>query len=214
MDLATQVVSGGEGAWSKSADVKYPLITTGAIQFHARAYPAIVGGSHIVMGTVSGRDEGGKKQEVADRIGLHMSHQLLNVMKEWEEDTDKLLLMIAIVGCAFRKVYFDKTLNRNVAELISADDVIFNHRVPWGKLRRISHDLKLWGNDVLERVRTGLFLDVKLGMPDETTNDEDGYYENEVTKQVFESCDAQWRDHARKKSLNEESYKGISKEDC
>jgi len=177
MDLATQVTGGRDGPWANSADVKYPLITTGAIQFHARAYPAIVGGSHVVMGTVSGRDEGGKKQEVADRIGLHMSHQLLNVMEEWEEDTDKLLLIIAIVGCAFRKVYFDKTLNRNVSELISADDVIFNHRVPWGKQRRISHDLKLWGNDVLERVRTGLFLDVKLGMPDETTNDEDGYYE-------------------------------------
>lgn len=177
MDLATQVMGDRAGPWANSADVKYPLITTGAVQFHARAYPAIVGGSHLVMGTVNGPDPKGKKQAIADKIGLHMSHQLLNVMSEWEEDTDKLLLMIAIVGCAFRKVYFDKTLNRNVSEFISADDVVYNHRVPWGKLRRISHELKLWGNDVLERIRTGLFLDVELGLPDESSDEEDGYYE-------------------------------------
>lgn len=177
MKLATQVIEGRDGPWANSANVKYPLITTGAIQFHARAYPAIVRGSHIVMGTVTGADPEGKKQAVADRIGLHMSHQLMNVMEEWEEDTDKLLLMIAIVGCAFRKVYFDKTLMRNVSELVSAEDVIYNHRVPFGKLRRISHEIKLWGNDVLERIRTGLFLDINIGIPDESTGEEDGYYE-------------------------------------
>lgn len=177
MDLATQVMGGRDGPWANSADVKFPLITTGAIQFHARAYPAIVRGSHVVMGTVNGPGENGQKQIIADRIGLHMSHQLLNVMEEWEEETDKLLLVIAIVGCAFRKVYFDKTLQRNVSEFISAEHTVFNHRVAWGKLRRISHEVRLWGNDVIERIRTGLFLDVHLGLPDESTQEEDGYYE-------------------------------------
>lgn len=177
MDLALQVTEEKSFPWPKAANVKYPLITTAAIQFSARAYPAIVKGAEVVKGEVSGPDPDGSKKQRAERIGRHMSYQLLNQMEEWDEETDKLLLQMAIVGCAFRKSYFDKGLGRNCSEFIAAKHVIYDHAVPFRKLRRITHELSLYKNDVVERVRAGLFEDIELGLPKGATEDEDGSYD-------------------------------------
>src|SRR3546814_60476 len=115
-----------------ASNVKFPILTTAAIQFQARAYPAIVDGSNLVKGRVLGDDSGvpkrgpdgqpimqpatngvpgigdnggpplepvweappGAKRSRADRIGEHMTWQLLYDMPGWEEDTDRLLLML------------------------------------------------------------------------------------------------------------------------
>lgn len=177
MDLAMQVTEEKSWPWPKAANVKYPLITTAAIQFSARAYPAIVKGADVVKGEVTGPDPDGQKKKRAERIGRHMSYQLLNQMEEWDEETDKLLLRMAIVGCEFRKTYFDRSLGRNCSELCAAKHVVYNHAVPFRKLRRITHELFLFKNDVVERIRGGLFEDIELGLPDGEDNDEDGHFD-------------------------------------
>jgi len=101
MDLALQVATEKSWPWPKAANIKYPLITTAAIQFSARAYPAIVQGAEVVKGEVLGIDPDGSKKERADRIGRHMSYQVLEEIKDWDEEEDKLLLQMAIVGNAF-----------------------------------------------------------------------------------------------------------------
>ena len=177
LDLAMQVTQEKSWPWPKAANVKYPLITTAAIQFSARAYPAIVKGADVVKGEVIGPDEDGKKKERADRIGKHMSFQVLEEIEDWDEEEDKLLLMMSIVGCAFRKTYFDTMLGRPCSDLISAKDVVFDHATPWKKLRRITHCLNLYKNDVIERTRGGIFTEISLGTPDSVDNDEDGHFE-------------------------------------
>lgn len=177
MDLAMQVTKEKNWPWPKAANVKYPLITTGAIQFSARAYPAIVQGEQVVKGMVVGPDPDGKKQERANRIGHHMSYQLLEQIQDWDEDTDKLLLQIAIVGCCFRKTYFDTTLGRPRSEMVPAKYVIYDHATPWKDLRRITQCLSLYKNDVIERVRADIYVDVKLGTPAGATDDEDAPHE-------------------------------------
>lgn len=177
MDLAMQVVTEKSWPWPKAANIKYPMITTAAIQFSARAYPAIVAGQDVVKGEVLGPDPQGVKKERADRIGRHMSYQVLEEMEDWDEEEDKLLLMMSIVGCAFRKTYFDTMLGRPCSDLIAAKDVIYDHATPWKKQRRITHCLNLYKNDVIERVRSGLFADIELGMPEGADNDEDAHYE-------------------------------------
>lgn len=177
MDLALQVCEEKSFPWPKASNVKYPLITTAAIQFNARAYPAIVQGNDVVKGVVNGPDHDGSKQERADRIGHHMSYQLLEEMQEWDEDTDKLLLQVPIVGCAFRKTYFDPTLGRNVSELCAAKNVVYNHTVPFNKLRRITHELFLYKNEAIEKTRSGLWREIELGLPEGEDNDEDGSFE-------------------------------------
>lgn len=58
MDLALQVVDEKNYPWPKASNVKFPLLTTAAIQFAARAYPAIISGRDVVRGVVIGPDEG------------------------------------------------------------------------------------------------------------------------------------------------------------
>lgn len=164
MKLALQVAENVSWPWANAANVKLPLITTAAIQFHARAYPAIVPGQQIVKGVPQGKDEDGQKLERGDRIGKHMSYQVLEEMPEWEEDTDKLLLNVSIVGCAFRKSYFDHTVGANRSEMVIAKHLVVNHRTKnLTDARRITEEVQLYRNDIEERMRSGRFrtLDLK-----------------------------------------------------
>lgn len=173
MDLALQVTENKSWPWQNAANIKLPLITTAAIQFHARAYPAIVPGQQIVKGVPMGADPHGIKMERGDRVGKHMSYQVLEEMPEWEEDTDKLLLNVSIVGCAFRKTYFDHTIGQNRSEFVVAKYLVVNHRAKsLADARRVTEEIPLYENDIEERMRSGQFREVELSLR-KTTEDED-----------------------------------------
>jgi chaperonin GroES len=164
IDMAMQIESEGTGPWVGSADVSYPLIANASIQFHARAYPEIVRGNDVVKAKVIGRDESGEKQARADRIGKHMSYQLLEEMEEWEEDTDRLLMMLPLVGTLFKKTYFCPIRRRNVSCLRKPMDIVVSndaHSIE--DARRVSDQgIWLYRNDIFERVADGIYTDVEL----------------------------------------------------
>lgn len=158
MDLALQVTKETSWPWANAANVKLPLITTAAIQFHARAYPAIVPGQLIVKGLPQGEDTDGTKLERGDRIGKHMSYQVLEEMPNWEEDMDKLLLNVSIVGCAFKKTFFDRVVGANRSEMVTAKNLVVNHRTKnLTDARRITEEVMLYENDIEERMRAGTY---------------------------------------------------------
>lgn len=173
LKLATQVIEQKTWPWPKASNVKFPLLTTAAMQFAARAYPALVPGPNLVQGLVVGRDEGGQKQEAATRVGRHMSWQLLNDMPGWEEDMDKLCLMLPIMGCLFKKTYFDPLLKKNVSELVLPGDLVIDYYAKsLETAARKSHVIYRDKNQIKERINRGLFLDVDLGIaqtPDDPT---------------------------------------------
>jgi chaperonin GroES len=178
MDLAMQVAEAKTFPWPNAANVKYPLLTTAAIQFAARAYPAIVQGADVVRGKVVGRDVDGSKLDRAERIGQHMSYQLLDEMDGWEEDTDKLLHILPIVGCCFRKTYFDPDLGRNVSEMVSAKNLVVNYNAKsFETTPRATQIFDLYPHQITERMRSGMYLDVELGLPQGNDGDEDGAHE-------------------------------------
>ena len=164
LELAMQMDSSGEGPWNNSADVKYPLIAYAAIQFHARAYPEIIRGNDVVKAKVTGRDEDGQKQEKANRISKHMSWQVLEEMTEWEEDTDRLLMMLPIIGTLFKKTYFCPVRRRNVSCLRKPlDIVVHNDAKSLEDARRITDQgIWLYRNDIYERKADGIFIDKDL----------------------------------------------------
>jgi len=164
IDLAKQVVKVKSYPWHKASNVKYPLVTTAAIQFEARAYPAIVAGVDIVKTTVNGFDPYGQKRKRGARIGMHMSWQLLHEMKEWEEETDKLLLIVPIVGMCYRKTYFDSTKRRNVSKLVLAQNLITNYAVSsFNDCNRKTEELELYPHEITERIRSGVFIKFEFG---------------------------------------------------
>ena len=166
MKLAAQVMEAKSYPWPDSANVKYPLLTTAAIQFHARAYPALVPTDDVVRVRVLGDDPVGEKLERATRVGKHMSYQLLQEMNEWEEDMDRLLITLPIVGCMFKKTYYSPVHDRNVSELVPPKYLVVDY---WAKnledAYRKTQILELNSNQLIERVRSGIYLDVDLGDP-------------------------------------------------
>lgn len=166
MKIAKQVYEAKSFPWPGSANVKYPLLTSAAIQFAARAYPEIVPGAEIVKAKIVGEDPDGAKQERADRISRHMSWQLTEEMVEWEEDMDRLLTMLPVVGMIFKKTYYCPTKRRNVSEVITHENCVVNYQIKHlDTARRVSHVFEAYKNDIYEHVTDGTWLDVELGYP-------------------------------------------------
>lgn len=161
--LAMQVAEEKTWPWPNSANVKFPLLTTSALQFSARAYPALLPGTNIVRGQVIGRDPTGEKTERAIRVGKHMSYQLLYQMDNWEEDMDRLLFTLPITGCVFKKTYYDPIWEKPCSEIVYPKELVVNY---WAssleRADRITHVLKLTDNDIHERIAEGLYADVDL----------------------------------------------------
>lgn len=178
MDLAMQVKEEKNYPWPNAANIKFPLLTTAAIQFAARAYPAIVDGRNVVRGKVIGADPDGTKQARADRVGRHMSYQLLDEMEEWEEDTDRMLHMLPIIGCVFKKTYYDPLLGRNCSVLINPKDFVVNY---WTKsllsCPRMTHVCSYYPHEIEEKMRSGMWRTIEYGSSDKDQSDDNAPHE-------------------------------------
>jgi len=152
------------------SNIKYPIITNAAIQFAARAYPEIIKGTDVVKAKVVGEDPDGQKAERGKRLSEHMSYQLLNEMTDWEEGVDQMLFTLPVVGCVFKKTYYDLNEEMNVSEMVFPDDLVVSYYAKsLEKANRVTHVIELTQNEIVERIRSGMFLDVdieSLGMPD------------------------------------------------
>lgn len=198
-DLALQVKEEKTFPWRGASNVKYPLLSTAAMQFNARAYPSLIPAQgNVVSVEVIGKDLDGMKTEKAARISTFMSYQVINKMDGWEEDMDKLLIMLPIVGTIFKKTYYDGLKKQNVSELVLPKNLVVNY---WAKsldtCERISEIIEMSPRRLREKQLSGEYLDIELPDPqpqedgriDETTPyeliqqhtfydlDDDGYSE-------------------------------------
>ncbi len=175
--------------WPGASNVIFPLITSAALQFSARAYPAIIKDKAVLKGSVVGSDAGeavpnpqtglpllddqgnpkwvnapGSKAARAERIGRHMSWQLLSEQEEWEPQTDRLLMVIPIVGTMFRESSFDPQLRRNVSETIDATHLVVNYKArSFETAPRQTKIFDLYPWEIESRKRSGVFRDVSYG---------------------------------------------------
>lgn len=116
----------------------------------------------------------GAKRERAGRVARHMSYQLTEEMEEWEEDTDKLLHTLPIVGCVFRKTWYDQLLRRNRSLMILGKDLVVNNGAKSLETApRITHIFELYPYQIEERMRSGLYTQMEFGPPSEAGEDED-----------------------------------------
>ena len=192
IDLAKQVVKTKSYPWPKASNIKYPLLTTAAIQFSARAYPALISGVDLVKTKVNGFDPDGEKRRRGTRIGMHMSWQLLDEMKGWEEETDKMLMILPIVGMCFRKTYFYSEHGRNESKIVLAQNLVFNYSATsFLNLTRKTEEIDLYPHQIIERIRSGTFIDFDFGQAQsrgaETTMDKnkDGYNNDPDAPHLF-----------------------------
>lgn len=205
MNLALLIRENKSFPWPKASNVKYPLLATAAMQFSARAYPALVpSDGHIVKTKVIQKDPTDDIYKAAERIGQHMSYQLLERMENWEEDMDKLLMTIAISGICFKKTFFNGVTKRNDSHIVYPEQFVVNYFAKnLEKAYRKSEILKYTDNEVLERVNDDeIFLDVDLSVPsgeednnDKNKNEATGIRippTDESTPHTFISCHTFW----------------------
>ena len=163
--LATQVREEKSYPWPKASNIKYPLLTTASMQFAARAYPSLVpSDGKVVKSKVIGKDPDGEKFKLADRVSSYMSYQLMHEMLGWEEDMDKMLIMLPVVGTIFKKTYWDSIKKLPMSEVISPKNLVVNY---WTKdllsAERISQVIEMSPRILKERQMSKVFLDIDLG---------------------------------------------------
>lgn len=161
MDLAMQVYKDKTFPWPGCSNVAFPLITIAAMQFHSRAYPAIISGTDIVKCRVNGPDPTGNKTLRSERISSYMSWQVLEQDQSWEEQKDRLLFNLPIVGSVFTKSYYCAKKGYKVDETVLAQDFVIDY---WAKsvedCPRKTHLIPFFRNDIYAAVKRGVFRDV------------------------------------------------------
>lgn len=161
MSMATQETKPKTFPWVGASNVVYPLLTEAAIQFQARAYPAIIDGQNVVKGRVLGNDPDGNKRERADRVAAYMNWQFLNDIPGWEEDTDRLLLQLPIVGCVLRKSWHDPIRNQCNSETVTAKDFVVHYNTTsLDKAPRFTHVLRYYPHEIEAFIRSGQWVKV------------------------------------------------------
>ena len=179
MKLALQVAEAKSFPWTNASNIKFPLVTIAALQFHSRAYPALVPSDQIVKldHDASTNPDPRVVKEIEDRnirVEKHMSYQLLRQDDNWESEMDKVLITVPIVGCAFKKTYWDFNEDHPVSENVLAKDFVVSY---WTKnlkdCNRQSHVLYLSANDVLSRQRRGIWCDDFKLRPQQTIQEDD-----------------------------------------
>lgn len=167
IDLAKQLRDEKTYPWPGASNVKYPLISTAAMQFSARAYPSLVpndGG--LVKTRIIGKDPDGQKQLRGDRISKYMSWQLQYQMPRWEEDMDRMLIMLPCMGMMFKKTFYSRSDDSPISELITAENFVVDY---WADTledaERYSEIIYMSARKLKEKQKKGEYLDIDLGTP-------------------------------------------------
>lgn len=160
MDLALQIAKPKNFPWPNCSNVKFPLVTIATLQFHSRAYSALISGPTLVKAEAKGADPDGRKTAIALVVSEHMSYQLLEEDEAWEEQHDRLLINVPIVGTAFKKSYFSASKGHNVSELVLAKDLVMDYYAKSVETcGRKTEIIPLRRNEMVEKMLTGLFID-------------------------------------------------------
>ena len=190
--LALQVREEKSYPWVGASNVKYPLLSTAAMQFNARAYPSLVpSGGKVVKAVVIGKDPDGEKLKKSERVSTYMSYQLMEEMDGWEEDMDRLLIMLPIVGTLFKKTYFDSSEDKLVSRLVLPTNLVVNYWAPClEEAERISEIITISRRNVKSKQLAGVYRDIDLGEPpiydDDTLNTQGGRKDETTPWQFIE----------------------------
>ena len=149
--------------WEGACGVHSTVLAEAAIRFQAETMSETFPAGGPVRVKVIGK-ETPEKTEAAERVKADMNYELTEVMVEYRPEHERMLYSLGLAGSAFKKVYFDPNLGRQVAVYIPAEDVI----VPYGAshietAERVTHVMRKTKNEVKKLQASGFYRDVELG---------------------------------------------------
>ena len=176
-----------------ASGVMHPLLSESVTQFQAQAYNELLPSQGPVKTQVLGMTTPETEQQAA-RVQEFMNYQLMQVMKEYDPETDQMLFYLPLSGSAFRKVYYDQNLGRAVSKFIPSEDLI----VPYSatdlhSATRITHVINMPMNDIRKLQQIGFYSDVDIDsgnmMADETDDIQEGIDELQGVKPSYDDDD-------------------------
>jgi chaperonin GroES len=151
--------------WPNASNVVLPLLSIATLQFHARAYDALIPAKDVVRCINTGEEDDLR----ADRVGDYMNWQLLYKMYDFEEGMDRSLMQLPLVGDVFRKTVYDEARKMVTSVHIPADDVVVNYGVQnLETAQRVTHRLYMDRWAINKRVNSGIFAGWAKDLPDGT----------------------------------------------
>ena len=151
--------------WLGACGVFSTVLTEAAVRFQSETiietFPAQGPVKTEIIGAIDKL-----KEEAAERVRDDMNYQLTEVMSEYRPEHEKMLYSLGLAGSAFKKVYYDPGLARQVAIFIPAEDII----IPYGASSlktsdRVAHVMRKTKNDMKRLQVAGFYRDVELGEP-------------------------------------------------
>lgn len=151
--------------WPGACGVYHPLLMESAVKFQSETIMETFPAMGPVKTQIIGR-ETPEKKDAATRVGDDMNYQLTEVMKEYRPEHERMLISMCLSGNAFKKIYFDPSIGRQVSVFIAAEDIV----VPYGAMNlessdRITHRMRKTKNELRKLQVAGFYRDVDLGEP-------------------------------------------------
>ncbi|MAL08065.1 MAG: hypothetical protein CMF74_00170 [Maricaulis sp.] len=157
-----------------ASSVTHPLLAESVTQFQAQAYKELLPSDGPVKTMIVG-DSTPAKAEQAQRVKDFMNYMVTEVMEEYTPEFDQMLFYLPLAGSAFKKVYFDDLMQRAVSKFVPAEDLVVPYYASDLKdCDRITHSIKMRENDLLKKMNSGFYRDVKIypsADQDETVQD-------------------------------------------
>jgi len=157
--------------WPGACGVFYPLLSEAAVRFQAESIMETFPASGPVKTQIVGKLTK-DKEDAAERVKDDMNWRLTEQMPEYRPEHEKMLWSLSLAGSAFKKVYYDPALGRQVSMFVPAEDIV----VPYGAsdLRsspRIAQIMRKTKNEVKKLQHAGFYRDVDLGEPSGVLDD-------------------------------------------
>ncbi len=151
--------------WEGACGVYHPLLSEALVKFQAETMMATFPAAGPVKTQIIGKETPDKKA-ASVRVQDDMNHQLTDVMKEYRPEHERMLWGLGLSGNAFKKVYFDPHLDRQVSVFVPAEDLV----VPYGAsnleaAERVTHIMRKTENELRRLQIAGFYVDIDLGEP-------------------------------------------------
>jgi len=151
--------------WPGACNVYHPLMTEALVKFQAETMMETFPAAGPVKTVIIGKQTK-EKEDAAERVKDDMNYQLTDMMPEYRPEHERMLWGLGLSGNAFKKVYYDPSLERQVAMYVPAEDIV----VPYGAsnletAERVTHVMRKTKNELHKLQVAGFYRDVDLGEP-------------------------------------------------
>ena len=154
--------------WPGACSVYHPILSEALVKFQAETMMETFPAAGPVKTQIIGKQTP-DKEEASERVREDMNYQLTEAMPEYRPEHERMLWGLGLSGNAFKKVYYDPSLERQVSLFVPAEDIV----VPYGASSlqtapRVTHVMRKTENELKKLQVAGFYRDIDLGEPSHT----------------------------------------------